>query len=370
MNTNFSPIIAGLGAHAAVRIIRETRVSADYRLMKYLPEINKTSFTVNQRTMQIVPTMAMPTRRSRPFAKGGTMRGNALKEDVIKLTNSIPMDEETRIELWEMMLRMEMSNDQMGMEAMQFLRDTAVQAQWDTAEYMRGMALSNGTLAWEFNGIVINVDYGVPADHKLATRTVASNTNYAGSQSSFWADMHSLQRVLDYRVRSFVTHPETYDDIVNNPANAVEVIDGDYEMGWFDLVKTKGDIDRQSGDKRDRVRLNIYGNEGKVIDPDNPDSTIKVPFITPGKVTAIAEAGKSGYRVGKGSAPVDLNEDEAVGYTHIAPTVEGDMKPGRWARLRVPDDEPYNLYAESVANIIPVLTAPDKIAIATTELSS
>lgn len=47
--------------------------------------------------------------------------------------------------------------------------DNLVQGVYDLEEWMRAQAIYKGTLTYDENGVVINVDYGIPAENKMAT---------------------------------------------------------------------------------------------------------------------------------------------------------------------------------------------------------
>ncbi len=55
-----------------------------------------------------------------------------------------------------------------------------IQPHLDVAEWLRGQALCTGALAWTFNGLKLEVDYGIPAGNKLTHRT--ANDAYSGSR--------------------------------------------------------------------------------------------------------------------------------------------------------------------------------------------
>lgn len=47
--------------------------------------------------------------------------------------------------------------------------DNLVQGVYDVEEWMRGQAIYKGSMVYDENGVVINVDYGIPAANKLTT---------------------------------------------------------------------------------------------------------------------------------------------------------------------------------------------------------
>lgn len=368
---NLSSLIQGLGVDAGYKIINETRMPADYLLNRILPEMPKADFNIDMRYMTIRPTMAGLVGMDQPYPPIAKTTGETFNSRTAKVASKVHMPEETLRELRAFLTANGNSSRQGKAELVSFLQGTTVQAHWDTMEFLRGQALT-GQISWQFNGIHLDVNYGIPANNVLPPRTLASTTAYGQPGSVLWEDIHALQNVLNYNVRFFLVHPQTYTEMVSNSANSLQVTGGSFELGYFDVVRLKAtgtgsNINVESSDARDRVRFFVYGNEGEIVDPNDPTSTITMPFIKPGKIIAIGNAGRSGYTVGRGSV-VGVQDDLAVGYTHIAPTVEGDFRLGRWARIYTPQERQWEVLAEGVTNGLPVVEAPTKIAIAETEL--
>lgn len=372
MNLNFAEVLATLGPDAAFRVASEARPPEEYLFARFLPEITKPSYHVEAGDMTVRPTMAAPTGMDSPYAKGGQITLSTFLERSAKLTNSVVMREEAQRQLQEFVRQIVLDGGSasgfLRDEALAFLMDVVVQGHLDTMEYLRGQALSTGALSWTYNNVNLSVDYGVPAGNKLTTRTVASTNNYGGAASKFWEDVRAAQRLLRYRVAAVIAHPDTIDEIVENSANDLHVINQGAGGEYIEVQRHVGSTEQRSGDTRDRLTIYSYGHEGEVLDPANPGSTVKVEFINPGKVVFIGQAGRSGYRVGQGSQ-TDLKDELAVGYTHIGPTVEGGGRPGRWANMYVPQQRAYELVAEGVTNGLPVIENPDKVVILTTELA-
>lgn len=166
-----------------------------------------------------------------------------------------------------------------------------------------------------------------------------------------------------------VAHPDTIDVIVNNPANKLAVM----AQSGFNFTVRRLDEDasgrlRETGDARDTISLVAYQAEGEMIDPANPDGDlIQVPFMPLGKILALGNNSRTGYRVGEGSTR-DPEADRALGYTHIGPSVEGKGLPGRWADVFTPERKKYQLVGQGVTNLLPVIEAPEKIVVASTDL--
>lgn len=374
MDLDFTQVIADLGGRPGFfEIARQTRAPAAYLFNRFLPEQTRPTYDVSTGSMRIVPTMAGLSGMDSRYAKVGAMDARTFMERTAKLTASVPLTENALREIYAFSQAISsQAGDVRGWlrgEVEAIFNNVVMQAQLDTMEYLRGQALSVGTgINWTYDAINLLVSYGIPNANILTLRTIASNAAYGGSASAFWTDVRAAQRLLNYRVTAFIAHPDTIDAIIHNSVNTARVIGQDTAGGWFDLQRYSGTIEAPTGDARDTLRLWSYGLEGEVIDPANPTQTIKVPFLAPGKLLAIGQAGRGGYVVGMG-AQEDPLDNRPIGYTHIGPTVEGANVPGRWGRMYVPQERPWELHGESVTNGLPVIEDPSKIVIATTELA-
>ena len=260
------------------------------------------------------------------------------------------------------------SNDVAINTILNFQDKILTQAQLDTSEWMRGKVLSTGKLQWTFNGIILDVDYGVPAANIFAQRTGTSG--YGGSASVFWADWRAARSILKGRVRTTLAHPDTIDMIVSNEANKLELLSQDAVTGTAEFVKFVGDPDTgnrlRSSDARDRARIVGYGAEGEVLDPDNPGSTVAMPFFPRGVIAMVGEVISRGLTVGLGSSVESEQNPVRLGYTHIAPTVEGGGRPGRWSRIYTPEDMPMQVAGQTASNQLVVVEAPEKLVLLNT----
>lgn len=369
MHMNFSSVLAALGANAAFRIINEARAGGEYLLNSILPEIQAPTYDVKSGNMTIRSTMAGHTGADAPYAPTGLVEASTFTEQTAKVTNEVPLPE-AAIRQMQAMLQMRNSRGQVSVdlvkEALNFVNKVIVQPHLDTAEYLRGEALCNGALSWQFGGRTLSVNYGIPAANILTARS--GNDRYNGTSSKFWDDIRLIQEKLGYNVRTFLAHPTTVSAIMSNTVNAVQVLS--QSLGSYSIRKlvTINGTTVPSSDARDSVTIIAYGKEGEILDPTNLSTTIKVPFISTGKLIGIGNNVVSGYRVGEGSTPNPLM-DARLGYTHIGPTVEGGGAMGRWADVDVPADRPWSLRGRGVTNIMPVIENPEKIVIASTDFS-
>ncbi len=374
MDLDFTQVIADLGGRLGFfEIARQTRAPASYLFNRFLPEQVRPTYDVSAGSMRITPTMAGLSGMDARYAQVGAIDARTFMERTAKLTASVPLTENALREIYAFSQALSgQGGDVRGWlrgEIEAIFNNVVMQAQLDTMEWLRGQALSEGTgINWRYDNVSLTVNYGIPVGNILTVRTLASNNAYGGSTSKFWEDVRAAQRLLNYRVTAFIAHPDTIDAIIHNAVNTARVIGQDANGGWFDIQRFTGTTEQPSGDARDTLRLWAYGLEGEVIDPANPTQTVKVPFLEPGKLIAIGQAGRGGYVVGMG-AQEDPLDNRPVGYTHIGPTVEGANVPGRWGRMYVPQERPWELHGESVTNGLPVIEDPSKVVIATTELA-
>lgn len=373
MELDFTGIINDLGGNAGMfEIARSARTPAAYLGARFLPERQRPTYDVTTGSMKIVPTLAGLSGMDSRYAQVGMMSARSFMERTAKITSSVVINENTMRELQEFGRQIvQGGGDVQGWlrgEVEAIFNAVILQSQLDTMEWLRWQALSNGDgIDWQYNNVHLTVDYGIPDDNVLTTRTLVGNTAYSGSASAFWTDIREMQRLLRWNITAIVAHPDTVDAIIHNSVNTVRVVGQDPQGGWFDLQRYTGQPDQSTGDARDRLRLWTYALEGEVVDPADPTATIKVPFLAPGKMVAIGNPGRNGYVVGMGAQEEPL-DNRPVGYTHIGPTVEGGGVSGRWGRMYVPQERPFELHGEAVTNGLPVIEDPSKIVIATTEL--
>lgn len=382
MNVNFAQVLAALGALFAFRMAQGLRPGSLYLFNQVLPERNRPTYHVEDGDITIRPTMAGLAAMDSPYPPGSSITVTKFLEQTAKIAQTVPLSERAQRELHQYMMLIARfgsatvaDGTTISSEAqlirntiISFIQNVVVQAQWDTAEWLRGQALANGVIDWQYGNLSLEIDYGVPSDNLFTTRT--GGDAYGGSTSVFWADHRNALRLLPGGVERIIAHPDTINDILYNQANNLEILsDANNSFRVRRLIGNAGEYQRASSDSREALVLQAYGLEGEVIDPDNTSETIKVPFMPKGKIIYQGRANADGLRVGMGSVD-DPNASNALGYTHIGPTVEGGSQPGRWARVYTPQDRPYELRADSVSNLLPVITEPKKLVVLSTDLQA
>lgn len=367
MDLNFAVALAGLGANAAFRIANAARASNAYLFQTLLPERPDYDYHVESGHMTVRTTMAGLVGMDSPYPPGGTVEVSAFSENTAKIANQVTLPEHTLRKLQAMLMQLSLSGAPTApvvqREALNFLNKVVLQAHLDTAEWLRAQALVYGAINWTYNQKTLAVNYGVPGDNFLPSRS--GGDAYIGNTSKFWTDVWAARSLLHYDLRACIVHPTTLDAILSNSYNKLNVLS---DIGNVVTVqKHTGSTERPSSDARDTLQMIRYAAEGEVLDTDNPGRTQKVPFMPVGKLLFIGNNTRSGYRIGEG-ATEDPVADLALGYTHLAPTVEGGGRPGRWADLFTPQDRPWQLVGRAVTNLLPVIEAPEKIVVATTNV--
>lgn len=373
MDLNFSEAIQALGGEAGFReIANEARPDSAYLFNTLLPEVGSPSYDVKSGNLTIRSTMAGLSATSSPYPKGGFVESSTFMKESAKIANEVEMQEETQRRLHDMVLRLMGNNsptsDFIQGEVLNFFDKLILQPHLDTMEYLRGQALTLGKIDWTFNKQKLTVDYGVKSDHLLTNRT--GNDAYSGSASKFWADVRTAMSLLRWNVATVIMHSSTLDDIILNDVNKIQVEQlGEGRWRLRKLIEDGSGRLRDNGDARNVVEVVTYDLEAEVMDLSDTTQTIKIPFLSPGKIIMTGRASRNSYRVGEGSTD-NPDNDLALGYTHIAPTVEGGGAIGRWGKIYVPQDDDYILRGKGVTNGLPVIENPDKLVVLSTDMSS
>lgn len=371
MDLNFAAVLASLGPDAAFRIINQARPPADYLFNTFLPERPRATYDAKAGSMTIRATMAGMVGMDSPYPPGGHVAGRAFHEQTAKIAQHVPLPEALLRELHQLLQAAGAdvsSDDVMTRTVLNFVDKILVQAQLDTAEWLRGQALTTGVLAWTFNGIQLAVNYGVPAGNLFAQRT--GTAGYGGSASVFWADHRAALAKLKNQVRAILAHPNTINMIVSNTVNNIVLTAQDLATGSFSFVKNLGNTATgpflPSPDVRERVSIIGYGEEGDVLDPTTPTVPEAVKFLPEGLIVYVGNPAPRGFTVGLGGALETETNELPIGFTHIGPTTEGGGRPGRWSQVYTPENQPMTIHGRTAANILPVIDAPEKLVVLST----
>jgi hypothetical protein len=375
MDLNFADVIAQLGPDFALRIINDPRQAGDYYFTRFLPEELRGTYDAKGGAMTIRSPMAGLVGMDSAYPPGGGVTGSAFNEQIAKVAQEVPLTEKIRRELRMLILAMGQAgstNQILQENILRFADKVLAQAQFDTAEWMRGVALTTGKLEWEFGGITLDVDYGIKSGHLFPQRTTTAG--YGGTVSVFWADWRAGLALLKGQLREAFAHPDTINLIISNSVNKITLTAQDFATGTAEFFQFVGDAStgprNASSDARDRARIVGYGMEGEAIDPDDPDGDlIAVPFMPRGLIVMVGNPVNRGMRIGLGSANESENNPLRLGYTHLGPTEEQNGVPGRWSEVFIPQNQPYMVRGRTAANLLPVIEANDKYVVLSTTMT-
>lgn len=374
MDFDLRQAIESLDQAEVFAIGNEARPPSDYLFNSILPNRNMETYDVEGGNMTIRTTMAGLSGMDSRYTEGGAAESSEFSGRTGKVTLHSVLPEKFLRELQATLLRrtaQRLDNTELIQNrGLNFVNKIIVQGIFDREEWLKGQALVTGKLDWTFNGKRLQADYNIPSANKLPART--GNDRYGGSTSKFWDDIHDLYDILGWDVRAFIIHPRLLRDIMQNEEYLnLEQVEWDAARGIFSfrrLVNRQGNT-QVSPDSRNRVTLISYKKEGEIWDLDNPGKTKKIPFMPVGSILAIGEPiADNSFSTDEGSTAPEPSPVQ-LGYTHIAPTVEGGGRPGRWTRLRVPEERPFTMEADGVENMLPIIEAPERIAIATSDLN-
>lgn len=370
MEFDLRSAIDSLDTQQVFDIANGARPAADYLFNSILPSRNENSYYIDEGSMTIKTTMAGMSGMDSRYAPGGAVSVSEFSGQTGKLTITAGLNEKMLRTLQEFLARqgtVAASTQFIQSNALNFTNKMVAQALLDREEWLKGQALFTGALAWTFNGKSMVANYGVPAANFLSQRT--GNDAWDETTSKFWEDIAELQRVLKYEVEAYIAHPDTVAAVLGNAeVNKIELVRFDQNAGRFTIRKfqTIAGNTVRSTDPRDEITLIAYGKEAEILNAGGGTTTI--PFCPSGAILAIGRVNNDNvFRIGQGST--EEPAPFALGYGHVAPTVEGGGRPGRWSRVYVPEKEPWQFIAEGAENFLPVIEEPTLIAVASSEIN-
>lgn len=398
MQFNFAAIIyflnmlvqnAAFQNNFAFRIVNQARTPDQYLLATFLPEELRTDYVAASGGMTIYATMAGMSGMDSPYAKGGHIESDQQSNEVTKVTNALTLQEKQLREIHAIiensglnvlrnggnLSQARAATNTQAVEALLNVTNLLIlQGHFDTFEGLRGQLVTTGKIDWIFNGIPLKIDYKIPNKQKI----VRSGTeSYYASGSKWWADVATAKRLLPGGIVAVLLHPNTYDAIVSNPANQIIITDENDITGTASFVRNVGAkqgnepiVQIPSADGRERITVVRYGAQGSVINSQKPEELKNINFIPEGFIVFIGNNDIKGFRLSTNQGSQNNAQQRALrlGYTHIAPTIEGQGRPGRWGRIFTPEGRPYQLQAEGVTNGLPMLENKDKLVILKTDM--
>lgn len=357
----------------AFRNSRTRLVPGEYLFNTILPQREKPNYNVTGGSMRIYPTMSQLTPMDTPPKPIGAMETSLFNENTAKWGGEMHFPEARLRELQEFATQLAAQglSDGLGIGAINAqtakqvtdtllgFADLLLKSQWDTFEWLRGQALTTGGIALSNSGLDLTVDYDIPSGNKL---TASGANAYFSTTSKWWTHLRAASTKLSQF--KIMMNSNTYYSIIDNPVNNIRVVDGSGDSR--SIIRFVGTNETNSTDQRDRVNIILYDKSGSGI---TPKGTMKaLPFLPDGKVVLVGMLAPDGFELLQGSTE-DPNLGLELGYTHIAPTVEGG-RPGIWSRIFTPEGKPYQLLGETFANALPVIANPKKVMILTTDMPS
>lgn len=375
MLLDFTAAIADprIGGQAGIlRLSNAARSPSSYMLTAILPERDVNSYVARGGSMIVRSTMAGAVGMDSKDPEGGAMEISAFMQEVAKIGISARLQEQVLIELQQraqqILLNGGSTTDLAVRAVLNFVEKFLLQPHYDRREWLRAQALFYGEIDWQFNGVDLAVDYQVPNDNFLTSRT--GNDAYIGSTSKFWTDWAAARKILGSSFRGAITSRDTIDAIVSNPVNNILVTGDEGGVVSFVRYETAQGTRIPSADARERGQLIAYDREGEVWDVANPGKTKKVRISGPhGSLGFFGAGGRSSEFIPDEGSTEDPENDRTLGYSHIGPTVENGSQTGIWSRVYVPEDMPQHLAGNARGRFLPVIEDPGKIVIATTTIS-
>lgn len=359
------------GVEGINRLSNAARTPANYMLTSILPERDVADYVAKGGSMRIRSTMAGLVGLDSVDPEGGAMDVSTFMERIAKISVMNRLQEQTIIELQNLAMRAMIrggNTRNIAVNAiLNFVAKLLLQPHYDRREWLRGQALFTGGIDWQFDGNDLQVDYSIPSANIFTTRT--GNDAYDGSASKFWTDWKAARRILGDAFRGAMVTRDTVDAIIENPVNKITVIaDEDRTVRLVKYAGAEDGLRPPSPDQRERATFVVYDKEGEVWDLDNPGQTKKVRLIPSGVMGFFgSEDRSSDFIVGEG-ATEDPENDRALGYSHIGPTVENNGQTGIWTDVGVPENMPQHFEGKARGRFLPVIESPEKIVLASTTI--
>ncbi|WP_261665433.1 hypothetical protein [Deinococcus sp. Marseille-Q6407] len=378
---NWNDIIATLSAGGALIEVANTPPAAsEYLSGRFLPRQLMPDYEVSGGQMEINTVMAGHVGMDSKYPEGTSIRLNDYGHKTAKYAQAIPLEEEPARQLGKLLLLAE-ANRASGRTVADFMTEAGynlyekgvVQALDDTAEYVAMSALTQGKIDWTFNGRRLLVDYKIPERNRIK---LTGEQRLSGSQSGFWKALGDAEDIVRGSV-GVVMSQNTLRQVLANQANEIEVISDTYspqrnirtvQVRRLPRYAISGGTNQlvSTGDRVTSATLIGYGRQGQIIDPTNVGQTIGVQMVKD-NVIAVIGANTANQLVSLTGTPVP---EQALGYVHVAPTVEGTFRGvslGRWGRIWTPENDPYQLRAEGVENSLPVIRNASRLVLIESE---
>ncbi|GGO32694.1 major capsid protein [Deinococcus humi] len=384
MNLTWAQVIASLSAgRALIQIANTPPAAAEYLGGRFLPRVQRPDYDIAGGQIEIRSVMAGHVGMDSAYPQGSAIQLRDYGHKTAKLAQAIELGEEPARNLQKLLLLAQAGQAQgrsvqdfMGEAGLNLFTKGVVQSLDDSAEYLTMQALTRGKIDWTFNGRQLKVDYKVPAANRVS---LTGTAKFSGPDSQFWKQLTAGEKKVKGSV-GVVMSQDTLQVILDNPVHRIEVVSDVYSpernirtvqiRKLARMVATAdggvGYTAETTSDQRTSATLIGYGREGQIIDPTTPGETIGVQMV-PDNVVAVIGRNTSNELVSLNGTPLP---QQALGYYHVAPTVEGTWRGealGRWGRIYSPENNPYLLVGEGVENGLPVIRNGERLFIIESE---
>ena len=382
MNLTWAAVIAALSAgRALIQIANTPPAASEYLGGRFLPRVQMPDYDIDGGLMEVRSVMAGHVGMDSAYPQGSAIQLSTYGHKTAKLAQSIQLDEAPARNLQKLLTLAQAGQttgrsvqDFMGEAGLNLYTKGIVQSLDDSAEYLTLQALTRGKIDWTFNGRRLQADYKVPAENRIS---LTGTNKLSGTTSGFWKAISDAEKIVKGSV-GIVTSQKTLQTIIDNPVHRIQVVSDTYSpernIRTVQVRRTQslqadgngGFVIGATGDQAQSTTIIGYGREGQIIDPTTPGETIGVQ-MAPDNVIAVIGRNTTGQLVSLSGTPIP---EQALGYYHVAPTVEGTWRGeplGRWGRLFTPEANPYQLVAEGVENGLPVIRNPARLVIIESE---
>lgn len=371
------------GDNFAFRMARAATQPSDYLFERIMPSMNKNTWHTSGGTMTITPTILGDVSMDTPYPPMGVMEAATFFEKIGKFAGMMFFNEEQQKELLDIIngLRIESSmdrrdgfgdiNTQFNMvretgradgntingariNAVLGISNSIQKSHWDTREYLRGEALTEGLINYTFNNIKMEIDYKIPAAN---VDTYSGNNRFDQSTSKFWDWVFKVFRTMVNP--QFFMNSTSYYEIANNPAN--QIVNFELQGTVRSMIRYRDNVIQQKRDSREQIQVNIYDKAGSIMNAA-AKTLVSKPFLKGKRIFAVGDLNTSEIELSLGGM-TDPDDQLRLGYTHIGPTIEGGGRSGIYARIYSPEGKPMQVLAETATNMLPVILNPKKLMI-------
>ncbi len=381
MAETFATIIGSLNQARIVELANQPVDRGEYLLESVLPEERVADFTARTGSFKVIPVMAGLVGMDSPYTPGGYFEATSFTQGTIKSALRIELPEAFQREVMQMAQQIQLGNvagnlrDYLLDRFLNWLEVGGEQGLLDRREYTRGLALSTGQIQTTEgdgeNKKTIAIDFELPASNRPAKFTAANG--FGGTTSQFKSVVRTARRALRGGLRAIVMSDDTLNMILDNPAHGfVVTAESLSPQGNIRTVQVQtavyqgGQTITPAIDRDVNATLTLIGYSRTVNLRTTAGTLIETQAFPDGVVSFIGNNSRLSRQTVQGGVVQRIN---ALGYTHIAPTVEGGLVPGVYLNAYVDPNRPWEIRAHGAQNFLPILEEPKALYIAQTDMA-